>query len=50
MGAKRGRLAELADVAIVVNDVHYGRAEDVQMGICHMICYAFMENPDLGKR
>ena len=49
VGGKRGRLAELADVAIVINDPHYGRAEDAQMGICHMICYAFMENPELGS-
>lgn len=47
VGAKRGRLAELANQVIVVNDTHYGRAEDAQMGICHMLCYAFMENPAL---
>lgn len=49
VGGKRGRLAEIADLAIVVPDVHYGRAEDAQMTICHMLCYAFMENPELGK-
>ncbi len=42
-GGKRGRLAELADLAIVVDSTHYGRVEDAHMGICHMICYAFME-------
>lgn len=47
VGGKRGRLAELADVAIVVPTEHYGRAEDVQMTICHMLCYAFMENPQI---
>jgi len=45
VGGKRGKLAELARQAIVINDTHYGRAEDAHMGICHMICYAFMENP-----
>jgi len=45
LGGKRGRLAEIASQAIVINDTHYGRAEDAHMGICHMICYAFMENP-----
>lgn len=50
VGGKRGKLAEIADLAIVVPDVHYGRAEDVQMTICHMLCYAFMENPELAKR
>ena len=47
-GAKRGQMAELAKHLIVVNDTHYGRVEDVQMNICHMLCYAFMENPQLG--
>lgn len=45
VGGKRGRLAQLAHQTIVVNDTHYGRAEDSHMGICHMLCYAFMENP-----
>ena len=49
VGGKRGALAELADTVIVINDTHYGRAEDAQMGICHMLCYAFMENPKLGQ-
>ena len=48
VGAKRGRMAELAHQVIVINDTHYGRVEDAQMGICHMLCYAFMENPALG--
>jgi len=45
VGAKRGRMAEIVDQAIVINDTHYGRVEDAQMGICHLLCYAFMENP-----
>jgi D-sedoheptulose 7-phosphate isomerase len=49
VGAKRGRMAELADQVIVINSTHYGRVEDAQMGICHMLCYAFMENPPLGE-
>jgi D-sedoheptulose 7-phosphate isomerase len=47
VGAKKGQLARLADQTIVVNSTHYGRVEDAHMGICHMICYAFMETPDL---
>ncbi len=43
VGAKRGKMAELADQTIVINDTHYGRVEDVQMTILHMLCYAFME-------
>lgn len=49
VGAKRGQMAEVAEQSIVINDTHYGRVEDAQMGICHMLCYAFMENPELGK-
>jgi D-sedoheptulose 7-phosphate isomerase len=30
-----------------VADTHYGRVEDVQMNILHMLCYAFMELPAL---
>src|SRR5690554_5970623 len=43
LGGKRGKLAEVSDFCIGVGDVHYGRVEDLHMGICHMICYAFME-------
>jgi D-sedoheptulose 7-phosphate isomerase len=49
VGGKRGRMAEIADHVIVINDTHYGRAEDAQMGICHMLCYAFMEHPEIAK-
>ncbi len=44
VGAKRGRMAEIAERVIVINDTHYGRVEDAQMGVCHLLCYAFMEN------
>jgi len=44
VGAKRGRMAEIAEQVIVIADTHYGRVEDAQMGICHLLCYAFMEN------
>lgn len=50
VGNKRGKMAEIAEEVIVIQDGHYGRVEDAHMGICHLICYAFMENPDLGKR
>jgi len=43
VGAKRGRLAKLSDHCLVINSEHYGRVEDAHMGICHMLCYAFME-------
>jgi D-sedoheptulose 7-phosphate isomerase len=45
VGAGRGKMADIAADAIVINDAHYGRVEDAQMAICHMLCYAFMENP-----
>jgi len=47
VGAKRGRMAEVAEEVIVINDTHYGRVEDAEMGICHMLCYAFMEKPGI---
>lgn len=43
VGAKRGKLEEIAKQTIVIEDTHYGRVEDVQMHILHMLCYAFME-------
>jgi D-sedoheptulose 7-phosphate isomerase len=49
VGAKRGRMAEIAEHALVINDTHYGRVEDAQMGVCHLICYAFMERPEVAK-
>ena len=47
VGAKRGRMAEIAEHVLVINDTHYGRVEDAQMGVCHLLCYAFMERPEL---
>jgi D-sedoheptulose 7-phosphate isomerase len=49
VGGKRGKMAEIAHQAIVINSTHYGRVEDAQMGICHMLCYAFMEKPEIVK-
>jgi D-sedoheptulose 7-phosphate isomerase len=49
VGGRRGKLAEIADLPIVIPDIHYGRAEDAQMTICHMLCYAFMGNQDICK-
>src|SRR3954452_25283976 len=47
VGAKRGRMADVAHDVVVINDTHYGRVEDAQMGICHILCYAFMEKPEI---
>jgi D-sedoheptulose 7-phosphate isomerase len=49
VGGKRGRMSEIAADVLVINDTHYGRVEDAQMGICHMLCYAFMEHPEWAK-
>lgn len=49
VGAKRGRMADIASHPVVIGDTHYGRVEDAQMGILHMLCYAFMERPELAK-
>ena len=47
VGGKVGVLGRESDLALVIDDTHYGRVEDAQMGICHVICYAFMENEAL---
>ena len=49
VGAKRGEMARIARHVIVIDSVHYGRVEDAQMAVCHMLCYAFMENPQWGR-
>jgi D-sedoheptulose 7-phosphate isomerase len=46
IGGKRGALADLAEHVLVVPDTHYGRVEDAQMTICHMLAYAFMEGAE----
>jgi len=46
VGANRGIMAEIAHHVIAINDEHYGRVEDAHMTICHMLCYAFVENSD----
>ena len=47
VGGKKGRLFEISDHTIVIDSTHYGMVEDAHMGICHILCYAFMENPEL---
>jgi D-sedoheptulose 7-phosphate isomerase len=49
VGAKRGGIGKIAQHVIAIDSTHYGRVEDAQMAICHMLCYAFIENPDWGK-
>ena len=49
LGAQKGTLASLADHVLTINSTHYGRVEDCQMHICHMICYAFIEREELQK-
>lgn len=44
VGGQRGWVADLAHEVIVIDDTHYGRVEDAQMTICHMICYGFIES------
>jgi D-sedoheptulose 7-phosphate isomerase len=44
VGGKRGKLADLATESIVIQDEHYGRVEDAQMTICHMLCYGFIDS------
>jgi len=47
--SRRGKLADLADVFVEIASQHYGHVEDAHMGVCHMLCYALMENPGIVK-
>ena len=47
VGGAKGQLAEIAKEVIVIDSTHYGHVEDIHMLICHMIAYAFMENPEI---
>lgn len=47
IGGKRGKLAGIAQHVAVVDSNHYGIVEDGHMVIAHLICYAFMEHPDI---
>jgi D-sedoheptulose 7-phosphate isomerase len=49
VGSKKGKLADLADQVVVIDSEHYGRVEDAEMSICHIICYAFMEQEELQR-
>jgi D-sedoheptulose 7-phosphate isomerase len=40
---RRGKLAELADYPLLVDDDHFGRVEDAHMQICHLIAYSLIE-------
>ena len=49
-GREGGKLGALANLNIHVPEPHMGRIEDAHHIICHMICYSFMEHPDLVQR
>lgn len=44
-GIKPCEAWEHADLVVGVLSHHYGRVEDTQMTVLHMICYAIIENP-----
>jgi D-sedoheptulose 7-phosphate isomerase len=47
VGGKKGRLATIARHVIVIDSQHYGIVEDAHMIISHLICYAFIEHPEI---
>ena len=49
VGGKKGKLYEIAKQSVVIDSLHYGHVEDIHMLICHIITYAFMENPEIVK-
>lgn len=50
VGQKDTPLYEIADLVVSIPEGHYGRVEDAHMFICHVIAYAFIENPDLVRQ
>ncbi len=47
ISTRKARLADLAQHVVRIDDGHFGRVEDCHMTICHLLCYAFMEVPEL---
>lgn len=47
VGGKQGTISKMANKVVVIDSLHYGIVEDLHMLICHIIAYAFMENPEL---
>jgi D-sedoheptulose 7-phosphate isomerase len=44
---KNALMLPFANYSIKIDESHYGRVEDVQMAICHMIAYIFKEKSEL---
>lgn len=45
LGSRRGgRLEELADHLVTIDDEHFGRVEDAHMIVCHLWAFGFIEN------
>lgn len=47
VGGKKGKLATIAEHVAVIDSHHYGIVEDAHMVITHLLCYAFMEHPEI---
>jgi D-sedoheptulose 7-phosphate isomerase len=49
IGGKNGKLATIAEHVITINSQHYGIVEDAHMVISHLLCYAFIEHPEIAQ-
>ena len=47
VGGGKGKLAAIADHVLVIDSPHYGIVEDAHMVVSHLLCYAFMEHPEI---
>jgi len=47
VGGNKGKLVNMAKYVVVIDSQHYGIVEDAHMVISHLICYAFMEHPEI---
>lgn len=46
-GRDGGKLGQLSQLQVRVNEPHMGRIEDGHMVVCHMMCYFFIEDQQL---
>ena len=47
VGGEKGKLATIAEHVAVIDSQHYGIVEDAHLIISHLLCYAFMEHPEI---
>ena len=49
VGGGKGALATIAKHVVIIDSLHYGVVEDAHMVISHLICYSFIEHPEIAQ-